>query len=216
MCFRWIVCVDESESDLDEHQTVANRLKHLSHASDDHSGNHFDGDRDCDADMQQPARRTSVKDRMEMFEETALHRSNTAGDQQSHRKDKDDAVLNRSSWTVSSWPSQTVLEFCNTERKDLSSPQCEGLPSSNGKEAAATTVPALTSKDGELMVPSRGVVTNASPVGEALPKVMMLNNYFGIGIDADITLGFHNAREEAPEKFSSRWLFCHILPFLYS
>ncbi|XP_062520557.1 diacylglycerol kinase theta-like [Corticium candelabrum] len=37
------------------------------------------------------------------------------------------------------------------------------------------------------------------------PNITVLNNYFGIGIDADITLGFHKAREEAPEKFSSRF-----------
>lgn len=31
-----------------------------------------------------------------------------------------------------------------------------------------------------------------------------MNNYFGIGIDADLCLGFHNAREENPNKFNSR------------
>ena len=31
-----------------------------------------------------------------------------------------------------------------------------------------------------------------------------MNNYFGLGLDADLCLDFHNAREEQPEKFTSR------------
>lgn len=31
-----------------------------------------------------------------------------------------------------------------------------------------------------------------------------MNNYFGIGLDADLCLDFHNAREENPNKFKSR------------
>lgn len=31
-----------------------------------------------------------------------------------------------------------------------------------------------------------------------------MNNYFGIGIDAELCLDFHNAREENPNKFNSR------------
>lgn len=34
---------------------------------------------------------------------------------------------------------------------------------------------------------------------------MVMNNYFGIGIDADLCLDFHNAREENPDKFNSRF-----------
>ena len=32
-----------------------------------------------------------------------------------------------------------------------------------------------------------------------------MNNYFGLGLDADLCLDFHNAREEQPEKFTSRF-----------
>jgi diacylglycerol kinase, putative (fragment) len=34
--------------------------------------------------------------------------------------------------------------------------------------------------------------------------IYVMNNYFGIGIDADLCLGFHTAREENPDKFNSR------------
>ena len=33
---------------------------------------------------------------------------------------------------------------------------------------------------------------------------VVMNNYVGIGLDAAIALDFHLAREENPEKFSSR------------
>ncbi|XP_041968678.1 diacylglycerol kinase theta isoform X3 [Aricia agestis] len=35
-------------------------------------------------------------------------------------------------------------------------------------------------------------------------QILVMNNYFGIGIDADLCLDFHNAREENPNKFNSR------------
>ncbi|XP_040160364.1 diacylglycerol kinase theta isoform X2 [Anopheles arabiensis] len=49
---------------------------------------------------------------------------------------------------------------------------------------------------------------NSTVVGGAQSEdnsqIFVMNNYFGIGIDADLCLDFHNAREENPNKFNSR------------
>lgn len=39
---------------------------------------------------------------------------------------------------------------------------------------------------------------------EDTTSIFVMNNYFGIGIDAEISLDFHTAREEKPGKFQSR------------
>ncbi|UJR14166.1 hypothetical protein I4U23_001161 [Adineta vaga] len=59
-------------------------------------------------------------------------------------------------------------------------------------------------------------ILNLPPPAAALPNVVqvstsedktemfVMNNYFGLGLDADICLDFHMAREENPNKFNSR------------
>ncbi|XP_050312450.1 diacylglycerol kinase theta isoform X2 [Anthonomus grandis grandis] len=44
----------------------------------------------------------------------------------------------------------------------------------------------------------------AGSTSEDNSQILVMNNYFGIGLDADLCLDFHNAREENPEKFISR------------
>jgi diacylglycerol kinase (ATP) len=64
---------------------------------------------------------------------------------------------------------------------------------------------------------TRKPTLNAPPPAVALPislpegstsedktEMFVMNNYFGLGLDADICLDFHMAREENPNKFNSR------------
>jgi diacylglycerol kinase (ATP) len=46
--------------------------------------------------------------------------------------------------------------------------------------------------------------TNTANTNEDTSTIFVMNNYFGIGIDANISLAFHNAREENPDKFNNR------------
>jgi len=46
--------------------------------------------------------------------------------------------------------------------------------------------------------------TNTAQPNEDTTSIFVMNNYFGIGIDADLALDFHKAREENPDKFNSR------------
>ena len=55
--------------------------------------------------------------------------------------------------------------------------------------------------------------TNTAQPNEDTTSIFVMNNYFGIGIDADLCLDFHKAREENPDKFNSR--SASPPPFLY-
>ncbi|GMT34348.1 hypothetical protein PFISCL1PPCAC_25645, partial [Pristionchus fissidentatus] len=58
-----------------------------------------------------------------------------------------------------------------------------------------------TSSGGEVGVTGEaGTMSNP----EDQTSMIIMNNYFGIGIDADVCLKFHNKRDANPEKFSSR------------
>ncbi|XP_034936028.1 diacylglycerol kinase theta isoform X2 [Chelonus insularis] len=46
---------------------------------------------------------------------------------------------------------------------------------------------------------------SAGSTSEDNSQMFVMNNYFGIGIDAALCLDFHNAREENPNKFNSRF-----------
>ncbi|XP_055907706.1 diacylglycerol kinase theta isoform X4 [Eupeodes corollae] len=46
--------------------------------------------------------------------------------------------------------------------------------------------------------------TGGGAQSEDNSQIYVMNNYFGIGLDADLCLDFHNAREENPNKFNSR------------
>ena len=45
----------------------------------------------------------------------------------------------------------------------------------------------------------------SSTTSEDNSVICVMNNYFGLGVDADLCLGFHNEREENPERFNSRF-----------
>ncbi|KAL5236368.1 hypothetical protein ACI65C_003778 [Semiaphis heraclei] len=47
-------------------------------------------------------------------------------------------------------------------------------------------------------------VPNSVGMSEDNTQMFVMNNYFGIGIDADLCLAFHKAREKNPERFNSR------------
>jgi diacylglycerol kinase (ATP) len=51
---------------------------------------------------------------------------------------------------------------------------------------------------------SFNVNVNQANTNEDNTEIFVINNYFGIGIDAEVALDFHTARVENPNKFNSR------------
>ena len=55
-----------------------------------------------------------------------------------------------------------------------------------------------------LFIVHRWSVDFCDPTDSTIPpKQIIMDNYLGIGLDAEIALDFHQAREEKPEKFNS-------------
>jgi diacylglycerol kinase (ATP) len=52
--------------------------------------------------------------------------------------------------------------------------------------------------------PQQASTTQEGSTSEDKTEMFVMNNYFGLGLDADICLDFHMAREENPNKFNSR------------
>ena len=52
--------------------------------------------------------------------------------------------------------------------------------------------------------PKKSKIGQELALYEETTSIFVMNNYFGIGIDADLCLDFHMAREENPDKFNSR------------
>ena len=61
-----------------------------------------------------------------------------------------------------------------------------------------------TSAEGTEGAPKPGI--SAVLQSEDNAQIFVMNNYFGIGLDADLCYAFHTEREHNPEKFNSRFV----------
>eukprot|EP00118_Oscarella_pearsei_P006053 m.27659 g.27659 ORF g.27659 m.27659 type:complete len:1297 (+) comp30246_c0_seq2:58-3948(+) len=97
-------------------------------------------------------------------------------------------------------PTQPAAETTDKKRKN-SKPFMPSLAAALLKSASALVTP-ITSAATFPDVPPPPPPGSDPGFGE----VNVMNNYFGIGLDAKISLDFHNKREEHPEKCRSRML----------
>jgi len=67
------------------------------------------------------------------------------------------------------------------------------------------SVPTPSSSSTAVSSLSAAASVTGGSTSEDNASIYVMNNYFGLGIDADLCLGFHNAREENPERFNSRF-----------
>ncbi|XP_019726948.1 diacylglycerol kinase theta [Hippocampus comes] len=56
-----------------------------------------------------------------------------------------------------------------------------------------------------ILLDAQDLAENCADAILEAPKIVHMNNYFGVGIDAELSLDFHQAREDDPEKFTSRF-----------
>ena len=52
--------------------------------------------------------------------------------------------------------------------------------------------------------PDGRVAVSSAQASEENAQIFVMNNYFGIGLDADLCYAFHTEREHKPHKFNSR------------
>ena len=52
--------------------------------------------------------------------------------------------------------------------------------------------------------PDGRVAVSSAQASEENAQIFVMNNYFGIGADAELCYAFHTARERKPHKFNSR------------
>ncbi|XP_057705596.1 diacylglycerol kinase theta-like isoform X1 [Corythoichthys intestinalis] len=56
-----------------------------------------------------------------------------------------------------------------------------------------------------VLLDARDLACDGSEIFLEAPKIVHMNNYLGVGIDAELSLDFHQARQDHPNKFSSRF-----------
>lgn len=54
-----------------------------------------------------------------------------------------------------------------------------------------------------------------SDTNEDTTQMYVMNNYMGFGMDAEVVLGFHNARQKNPDKFNSRYKYMNSAGVVY-